>query len=294
MKVARDRVPCSWEKFLAPSKSFDRCKQIHSKCLSSLTLCMLETAMHLLTVHSFTFTEKKAKQRDLDMDCQRHNSEAVIKGMEEKLKEKDKEHRCVKKFPELIVLFWTVTFTQQHSLQADVLSASSMIAVPTPSPPPLTWRGMHDEALRLLFWENSWPLLMPPLLSPRNDVWAAIAEIPYWWQIRVVFLIGWSKVEAYCQPISSTTQICVVLHYQYGISMLFSQTSFRRKASGGIRKWRLFSQAIRLSATFGILCILVGLQAESQWRNKKEIHCVCNVDLGDDHTDRISVVIFLY
>ena len=136
MKVARDRVPCSWEKFLAPSKSFDRCKQIHSKCLSSLTLCMLETAMHLLTVHSFTFTEKKAKQRDLDMDCQRHNSEAVIKGMEEKLKEKDKEHRCVKKFPELIVLFWAVTFTQQHSLQADVLSASSMIAVPTHPPPP--------------------------------------------------------------------------------------------------------------------------------------------------------------
>ena len=141
MKVARDRVPCSWEKFLAPSKSFDRCKQIHSKCLSSLTLCMLETAMHLLTVHSFTFTEKKAKQRDLDMDCQRHNSEAVIKGMEEKLKEKDKEHRCVKKFPELIVLFWTVTFTQQHSLQADVLSASSMIAVPPPPPPPPPQHG---------------------------------------------------------------------------------------------------------------------------------------------------------
>ena len=51
--------------------------------------------MHLLIMHSFTFTEKKAKQRDLDMDCQRHNSEAVIKGMEEKLKEKDKEHRYV-------------------------------------------------------------------------------------------------------------------------------------------------------------------------------------------------------
>ena len=42
------------------------------------------------------------------MDCQRHNSEAVIKGMEEKLKEKEKGHRCVKKFNELIVLFWTV------------------------------------------------------------------------------------------------------------------------------------------------------------------------------------------
>ena len=45
------------------------------------------------------------------MDCQRHNSEAVIKGMEEKLKEKDKEHRYVKKFNEFIVLLWTVTST---------------------------------------------------------------------------------------------------------------------------------------------------------------------------------------
>ena len=78
-----------------------------------MTFCIIEIAMHLLTVHSFTctFTEKRAKQRDLDMDCQRHNSEAVIKGMEEKMKEKDKEHRCVKKFREFIVLLWTVTST---------------------------------------------------------------------------------------------------------------------------------------------------------------------------------------
>ena len=32
------------------------------------------------------------------MECQRHNSEAVIKGMDEKLKEKEKEHRFVLKF----------------------------------------------------------------------------------------------------------------------------------------------------------------------------------------------------
>ena len=77
-----------------------------------MTFCIIEFAMHLLVMHFFfTFTEKKAKQRDLDMDCQRHNSEAVIKGMEEKLKEKDKDHRCVKKFNEFIVLLWTVTFT---------------------------------------------------------------------------------------------------------------------------------------------------------------------------------------
>ena len=43
----------------------------------------------------FLYTEKKAKQRELDMECQRHNSEAVIKGMDEKMKEKEKEHRYV-------------------------------------------------------------------------------------------------------------------------------------------------------------------------------------------------------
>ena len=42
----------------------------------------------------FISKEQKAKQRELDMECQRHNSEAVIKGLNDKLKEKDKEHRC--------------------------------------------------------------------------------------------------------------------------------------------------------------------------------------------------------
>ena len=51
------------------------------------------------------FTEKKAKQRELDMECQRHNSEAVIKGMDEKLKEKEKEHRFVLKFNKSYLLF---------------------------------------------------------------------------------------------------------------------------------------------------------------------------------------------
>lgn len=44
-------------------------------------------------MYSVILIEKRAKQRELDMDCQRHNSEAVIKGMDEKLKEKDKKHR---------------------------------------------------------------------------------------------------------------------------------------------------------------------------------------------------------
>lgn len=31
------------------------------------------------------------------MECQRHNAEAVIQGLNDKLKEKDKEHRFVSK-----------------------------------------------------------------------------------------------------------------------------------------------------------------------------------------------------
>ena len=36
------------------------------------------------------------------------------------------------------------------------------------------------------------------------------------------------------QPIRNTTQICVVMHHQYGISALVSQTSFGRETSGTV------------------------------------------------------------
>ena len=45
------------------------------------------------------------------------------------------------------------------------------------------------------------------------------------------------------QPIRSTTQIWVVMHHQYRISVLVSQTSFGRETSGSVAKCRLFSQA---------------------------------------------------
>ena len=46
------------------------------------------------------------------------------------------------------------------------------------------------------------------------------------------------------QPIRNTTQMWAVTRHQYGISVLVSQTSFRRETVGGIAKCRLFSQAI--------------------------------------------------
>ena len=36
----------------------------------------------------------------------------------------------------------------------------------------------------------------------------------------------------------------VVIRHQYGISVLVSQTSFRRETVGGVAKCRLFSQAL--------------------------------------------------
>ena len=45
------------------------------------------------------------------------------------------------------------------------------------------------------------------------------------------------------QPNRSTTQIWVVMHHQYRISVLVSQTSFGGETSGSIAKCRLFSQA---------------------------------------------------
>ena len=42
---------------------------------------------------------------------------------------------------------------------------------------------------------------------------------------------------------SEANQIWVVTRYQYGISPLVSQTLFRGETTGGVAKWRLFSQA---------------------------------------------------
>ena len=44
-------------------------------------------------------------------------------------------------------------------------------------------------------------------------------------------------------PIRSTTQILVVTHHQYGISVLISQTSFRKETRADVAKGWLLSQA---------------------------------------------------
>ena len=72
-------------------------------------------------------------------------------------------------------------------------------------------------------WDNSQHFVTAPLVSPKIDVWGTSSETPYRWLV--------------------TTLIWVVALRHYTISMLISQTSFRRENSGNVAKCRLFSQA---------------------------------------------------
>ena len=73
------------------------------------------------------------------------------------------------------------------------------------------------------------------------------AEIPQWWrittQIWTVLLIGWNKFPTrYDQSEALLSRIWVVTRHQYGISALFSWTSFGGETTGGVAKCWLFSQ----------------------------------------------------
>ena len=93
-------------------------------------------------------------------------------------------------------------------------------------------------------WDNSGHFATPPLVSPRNDVWETSAEIPYWWrvttQIWVVLLIGWSKFPT---RHNQSEALPTVTRHHYGISALFSRTSFRVETGEGVAKCRLFPKA---------------------------------------------------
>ena len=53
-----------------------------------------------------------------------------------------------------------------------------------------------------------------------------------------------NQISQASRPIRSTSHIWGVTRHQYGISALVSQTSFGGETSGGVAKFRLFSQAI--------------------------------------------------
>ena len=93
-------------------------------------------------------------------------------------------------------------------------------------------------------WENSQHFALPLLVSPPNDV--RKTSLP---RSGLCFWLA----ENLHHPIRSITQIWVVTRYQYGISALVSQTSFRGETSGGVAKCRLFSLA-RLRVFIEVSC----------------------------------------
>ena len=117
--------------------------------------------------------------------------------------------------------------------------------------------------------ENRWHFAMPPMISPRNDVWETSAEIPYWWrvttQIRVLLLIGCATCEI-CFNQSRALPHWVVTHHQYGISALVSQTSFHRETVGGIVKCHLFSQATVMAENLVILLWPISVGETNPWQ----------------------------
>ena len=109
--------------------------------------------------------------------------------------------------------------------------------------------------LGIIAWENSWHLVTLPLSSfpvkwrLRNKCGNSILMTRHYpdlgsasdWSCRVGNLI---------QPIRGTTQSWVVMHHQYRISALTSQTSFGGETSAGVAKCRLFSQATGINVHF--------------------------------------------
>ena len=74
---------------------------------------------------------------------------------------------------------------------------------------------------------------MPPLVSPRNDVWETSAEIPYWWRVNTQIWVVFWLAENLLQPTRSTIQIWVVTRQQYLQSFL--RCHFAGK-TGGVAK----------------------------------------------------------
>jgi len=88
-----------------------------------------------------------------------------------------------------------------------------------PPLPPTKWRLRNERRSSIL------------MMCHYQDLGSASDCLYCWWNLL--------------QPIRSTTQIWVVMHHQYGISVLVSQTAFHRETFGGVAKCRLFSQAKR-------------------------------------------------
>ena len=127
-------------------------------------------------------------------------------------------------------LLQTITRTIQIWVVTRYLCAISELVLQTP------FRGetVRSVAKCRLFlvhlnlaWENRRHSATLPTVFPRNDVWEASAEIPYWWRVSakiwLVLLIGRAACEiCFNQSEALLRSIWVVSRHQYGISTLVS------------------------------------------------------------------------
>ena len=60
-----------------------------------------------------------------------------------------------------------------------------------------------------------------------------------------------------CQPVRSTSQMMVVTHHEYGVSVLVLQTLLHQVTSSGIAKCQLFSKVT--FKLFQFVCLLISL-----------------------------------
>ena len=95
-------------------------------------------------------------------------------------------------------------------------------------------------------WENSRYFTTQPMFSPQNDAWGGNEPRNFKPMTCHYPDLGsasnWVGNLLYPIRRRTTTQIWLLTRHQYGISALISQASFCKETSGGVSKYRLFSQ----------------------------------------------------
>ena len=107
------------------------------------------------------------------------------------------------------------------------------------------WKRKKAPVWKCVARENSRYFATPPLASSRNDVWDSI-HVKRHYQDLGSASDRLKHIFHAARPIRSTAQILVETSHKHGISLLFSQTSFR----GLVSTCQLFTQASFLYRTF--------------------------------------------
>ena len=100
------------------------------------------------------------------------------------------------------------------------------------------WKRKKAPVWKRVARENSRYFAIPPLASSPNDVWDSIHMMHHYQDLGSAS-DRLKQIFHAARPIRSTAQILVETSHKHGISLLFSQTSFR----GLVSTCQLFTQA---------------------------------------------------